>query len=247
MKLYILLLPLYFVSIDMNAQDTISLEEKANIYYEKIGKRYNEEGRLYNLEYLDKYGYPPPVPDPIKGYPFSNKFFKEIRDSLINEYYKKSECVETSIDYLEEKLLIWELKRGGALPDSTFLVLMDAYHNIAPKRAVNFCVLRWDFWKHHIVDIVKYHEIPWIKNYPYVVFLFDNLTMPDILNLLLSKNSLSEKRNEEFINLCIRELKYNLPSNEFQLYVDYINSLRNLINNDDELNMYFLKKMSNEK
>ncbi len=221
------------------AHTPLSIKEKAAIYYKKLNKRYNDEGRKYNLEYLDKYGYPPPPSE------FPNKFYTKLLNDLKDLLAVHTTYNDNSLKLIEEKLLIWEFWEGCSIPNSTFLTLMNTYYKIAPDKAINFCISRWELIKHHKIDRTEFHEIPWIKNYPYLVFIFDNLSLHELLNVFLIKNNLSKESNEKFIDLCFKELRYNKTKEEIQMIKNYIISLQHIINKDKKLNSYFLKKINN--
>jgi len=220
------------------AQDTLSIEDKANNYYQELNKKYNEQARLFNLEFLDKYGFPP---DPNE---FSREFYRKELNKLKDSLSIYTSCWHSSIGFIEERLLIWELMKGGTIPDSTFLILIDAYYKIAPDKAVKFCISRWEFRKYHEIDIVKYHEVPWVKNYPYLVFLFDNLSLIELLNALIMKNNLSVESNKNFIDLCFKELKYNKSEEEMRKIIEYVRAMQ-AIGHGRQYNDYFIKLLKN--
>ena len=234
-KLLIIIIGILFL-MNGNAQDTLDIEEKARLFYGHENEAFQKERRIFSQTMFDKYNYPP---TPSQSDSFFYEFHKQQRHRLSKALKEKSDTNDL-VSFIKERLNIWELMQGGTIPDSTFLILMDNYFQIDTNAAILFCVNHWAFRKSHEIDIVDFHDIPWIKNYPYVVYLFDHLSVAELGEVLLSENELIPDENKAFVDLCIKELMYT-PFNRllFKKYIETLMSSSNLKPRND----YFFQRV----
>lgn len=224
------------LSAQVEIKSTNNTQAEVEKYYSELKSNYGKSSAIYAKEFYDKNGYPP-SPEQFKI--FRDNYFVKERSNLNNQIIHQSYCLESTIKFIEEKLQIWEFQVGGSLPDSTFLVLMDQFYKIAPTIAIKYCIKKWSITKVHELDLINIVEIPYIKNYPYVTYIFNHLESPMLLNTLIYSNELSENDNQKFIDLCIKHFKQSNSKETIENMQNYISSFLKIEDKID-LNDYFL-------
>lgn len=244
---------LFNVKTILLAQDTTTIEEKASLYYNDLKTRYGQQSAKYSEEYNTTHGLNAGIPpDPLKGSPYFRYFYRKERDSLANLAYKKADCLEGAISYLEERLQIWELMKGGLLPDSTFTVLMDAFYDIAPEQAIDFCVEHWAFSKLLERQSFEVGEGYNLRNYPYVQFLFDNLDRPQLIHVVLTHvgPEIKTEQNQTHLlfnpqslaELVIQSLRGRMSREDFDEIIRFVQAYVR-IHDGADLNQNFISKI----
>lgn len=243
---FILLLFAMIHTVTGLTQYSDSITNKAINYYEDFFLRYNEQGKAHTAEFMNKHGYPP------NPKIFTTRFYRKERDSLANLAYKKADCREESISYLEERLQIWELMKGGLLPDSTFTVLMDAFYDIAPEQAIDFCVEHWAFNKLLERQSFEVGEGYNLRNYPYVNFLFNNLDHPQLIHVVLTHEGPEIKTEQNqtqllfnpqsLAELVIQSLKGSMSREDFDEIIPFVQAYVR-IHDGADLNEKFISQI----
>ncbi|MEZ4907923.1 MAG: hypothetical protein R2771_09875 [Saprospiraceae bacterium] len=146
MKQLVFILMVFIFYNKCSAQDTITLlniNEESKIFYLKLYKKLDDFIGNKNLEFYKKNGHPIP---PEQHNLIVNEFYKLQRDSLQETISQKSQCKTELIDSLiEYRLQLWNYRKGGQIPDSTFLLLINSYYDIDQKGAYRFLYAKLEY------------------------------------------------------------------------------------------------------
>ncbi len=241
MAIFFLLVSESFSQVDSKPED-LEIEEKASLHFAKEKKLQGTASAKFAADYIDKYGVFPSDED-VKN--FHEKWREARQDSLSKIIALHFAYMNGGMDFIRERLLIWELKKGKGLPDSTFTILMTKYFEANKEKAVQFCIQRWEVLKLHKSDFADNQDVgddPAMKNYPYVSYLFEKLDLSEIIKILIHKNSLSDDENQKFTKLFLIEFKKEYPKYKLKEIYNYSNSLIRL----DKIigsNKYFISRL----
>jgi len=209
-----------FTFISTQAQDSLFYQKESKIFYNNEYQEWSNIYRSYALQILAEHDRSPLITERDS---LRNKSFQKLRDTLKAQITQKSECKAELIDSLiEYRLQLWNYRKGGQIPDSTFLILINAYFDIDQKGAIDFCMQNWSVQKSHIMDRVKTQAIPYTRTHPYMSFLFSKLSDTELLELFILKKEPNKEKNELLSRLCFSELVYNKPKVEIQAMQQYV-------------------------
>jgi len=208
-----------FTCFSIHAQDSIFYQQESKKFYDKEYLNWSEFYGKFASEKIAKFDISPSVEENDS---LRNIFFQKLRDTLKANIYQKSQFKTELVDsLLEYRLMLWNYRDGGTIPDSTFLLLMDSYFDLDEKTAIDFCMQNWSIRKFHKMDRIEIHEIPWTKNFPYISYLFEKLSTSELLELFVLKIEPNKEKNKLLSKLCYRDLVYN-KSKEIEIMKQYI-------------------------
>ena len=214
---FIFIIPYILVSLSSVAQDTLpQIEEIAETYYENLYTRFNAEGREFNIQFIDQNGYPP-SPDS-----FFNMFYRTERKRIITELIDSKTCLDDVKLNIYTNISIWEHKKQGGIPDSMIIQLLDQLFEVDKEEGINYCIQNWAFWKPHIKDYKGNNQSPYIRNYPYLTYLFDNIPISDLCVIFLTNPILSRSNYLPLNDLVIKELNIRLSHVKYKKMLSFI-------------------------
>jgi len=242
---YIIFIPLLLlIVVESFSQNVIdpNIKEKARIFY---ANEKNIQGTLSAKFAADYYTIHGSFPSDNDVMGFHEKWRRSRRDSLAKEIDITLLKGVNALSTVQENLLIWELKKSGGLPDSTFTMIMDKYYYNNKYEAIQFCLKRWEFRKVHQEDLNIDSDLERnrsLRNYPYLLFLFKRLTPSDLVNVLIRKNTLTLNKNQKFINLFLKASKKKYSKKEISKIYNFTNNIIQM-DNIREINSYFFSEL----
>lgn len=179
------------------------------------------------------------------------KRFWDIQDSILINHFnelanQQIKNENLTIDSISSWLDNWKEDKS-LIPNKRLDGIISAFYRLSKDKANSYCLNNWDTYKVHENDRIDYKEIPWGKNFPFVVKLFEYNTDTDLLVLILRWSPPEDSDWKGLVDLISKVLTYNTMQKskiQKQLYFNYMHAFFELNSIPEDKRNYFLERFS---